>query len=336
LLVLQREFLEDEVVTGLQEGGEGAGATKKSPDVAEPLVEAPNHVEDQRAIGDDLTEGREIIGHLLQLAAVVGDGEVPLDEVAKPRVEVDRAGLAVTEELGLDGEPSMACGGALGGDDLSKIVGERGNDPGLDDAVHPGPVWRGVVWVILEHMTPKGEFAEDEEELVAPPVEVAGVDVEGVGDVIPDVADGDGLGVKLEKGDDLVVQHGGTEISRGRGAAREVTGGSRSRGGSSSRSFLGRASEGVAGALGGRVALLSGSSGLLLGLLRAGECSLALALGGSSGLLGLGRSRVVAVGGGGGRVLGGIPRGVGQRRALHDSAARQKAGAQGGQRKVET
>ena len=67
--------------------------------MAEALVEAADHVEDERTVGDDLAKGREIIGHLFQLAAVVGDGEVALDEVAKPCLEVDGASLTVAKEL---------------------------------------------------------------------------------------------------------------------------------------------------------------------------------------------------------------------------------------------
>ena len=47
-------------------------------------------------------------------------------------------------------------------------------------------------------MVLKRKLAEDEQELIAPAVEVAGVDVEDGGDVVPDVVDGDGLGVQLQ------------------------------------------------------------------------------------------------------------------------------------------
>ena len=40
------------------------------------LAEAANDVEDERAIGDDLAQVTQGIGHGLELAAVVGDGEV--------------------------------------------------------------------------------------------------------------------------------------------------------------------------------------------------------------------------------------------------------------------
>jgi len=107
LAVLHGEFLEDGIFTHLQEGGEGFGPAEERPDTAEALVEAADDVEDEGAIGDDLAEGYEIIGHLLQLAAVLGDREVALDEVVKPRLQLNGAGLPIAEELRLDGGPGV-------------------------------------------------------------------------------------------------------------------------------------------------------------------------------------------------------------------------------------
>ena len=59
-----------------------------------------------------------VIRHLLQLAAVLGDGEVALDKVAKLCLKLDGACLAVAEELGLHGKPSVPGRGAMGGDAL--------------------------------------------------------------------------------------------------------------------------------------------------------------------------------------------------------------------------
>ena len=118
LAVLHGEFLEDEILTRLQEGGERFGPAKERPNVAGALVEAVDDVEDKGAVRDDLAEGREIIGHL-QLAAVLGDGEVALDEVAKPRLQLNGAGLPIAEEMRLDGEPGVSGSGASGGDDLA-------------------------------------------------------------------------------------------------------------------------------------------------------------------------------------------------------------------------
>jgi hypothetical protein len=44
------------------------------------------------------------------------------------------------------------------------------------------------------------KFAEDQQELIAPTVEVVGVDIENDVDEAPDVVDGDGLDVKVQEG----------------------------------------------------------------------------------------------------------------------------------------
>ena len=88
--------------------------------MAEALVEATDHVKDEGVVGEHFAKSREVVGHLLQPAAVVGDREVALDEVAKARLKVDGASLPVAEELGLDGEPGMPGSGALDGDDLAR------------------------------------------------------------------------------------------------------------------------------------------------------------------------------------------------------------------------
>jgi hypothetical protein len=139
----QGEFLQGQIILHLREGGEGADASQQSIDVREALVEAMKHVEDEGAISDNLSQGGEIVDHLLQTAAVLSDGEITLYEVAKLRLELDRPCLLIAQELGFDGEPDVPGSGALGGDDLGEVVGEGVEDPGLDNAVHPIPVRRG-------------------------------------------------------------------------------------------------------------------------------------------------------------------------------------------------
>lgn len=89
--------------------------------------------------------------------AVLGDGEVSLDEVVEPRFKLYGTYFPALEELGLDGEPGVLGSVALGGDDL----GEGVEDPGIDDAIHLIPIRgqggnRGIeVDAILE-----GEFTK--------------------------------------------------------------------------------------------------------------------------------------------------------------------------------
>jgi hypothetical protein len=111
--------------------------------VGEALVEVADYVEDEHAVGDDFPESAKVVGHLLEAAAVLGDGEVALDEVAEPRLKLDGVYLPIPKELGLDGEPGVPGSAALGGDDLGEVVGERADDLGLDDAIHPIPIQGG-------------------------------------------------------------------------------------------------------------------------------------------------------------------------------------------------
>jgi hypothetical protein len=60
----------------------------------------------------------------------------------------------------------------------------------------------------------EGEFAEDQQKLIAPSVEVVGVDVEDDVDEALDVIDGDGLGVKVEEGGGLLEQQGRVKVAR--------------------------------------------------------------------------------------------------------------------------
>jgi hypothetical protein len=119
------EFLQGQVVLHLQEGGEGAGTPQQNTDVREALVETTKHVEDEGAVGDNLSQGGEIVGHLLQTTTVLGDREITLYEVVKLRLELDRPCLSIAQELGFDGEPGVPGSGALGGDDFGKVVGEE-------------------------------------------------------------------------------------------------------------------------------------------------------------------------------------------------------------------
>jgi len=135
---------------------------------------------------------------------------------------------------------------------------------------------------------PQGELAEDQQELITPPIEVAGVDVQNSGDVIADVVDSDCLGVELQQSHDFMMKHGGTKIRGGR-----TTGWGRIRGPRGCSGGL----CGSAGALGGRIAFLGGSSGLCLGLLGAGESGVARGQALALHALGLGSGGVGQVGG---------------------------------------
>jgi hypothetical protein len=106
--------------------------------VGEELVEPPKEVQDERAVADRLTERTEFIRHLLLLVTVLRDGEVALGG-AEGGVEVEGPGLSVAPELGLESDPDLTHSAPGLADDILQLHGERPEDPGQDDAVHPEP-----------------------------------------------------------------------------------------------------------------------------------------------------------------------------------------------------
>ena len=99
-------------------------------------------------------------------------------------VEVERALLAVAEELVLQGEPDGAGSGSgmVVPNNLLEIGRDCAEEPRHDDAVHALPVGVGVVGGVGENMAPEGEFPKNQEHLVAPAGVVVGLHVEDGGD----------------------------------------------------------------------------------------------------------------------------------------------------------
>jgi len=181
-LVREGEFLQAQGLLRLEEGGEGLAAPKVKTDVGEALVQAPDEVEDERPIGDNLAERAKVGGHPQETPAVICDGQITLGEAAELGVEVEGARLAVAEELGLHSKLGIACGDGTGGDGVSKVVGDGSEDPGLHDAVHARPIrLGGGDGGVGEDVVPEGELADDEKKLIPPASVVAG-DVEDDGD----------------------------------------------------------------------------------------------------------------------------------------------------------
>jgi hypothetical protein len=75
-----------------------------APDTLEALGEAADDVEYQRTVADRFSKVSEGVGHVLEAAAVLRDGQVPLTEVAELGVEVEGASLLIPEELILEGK----------------------------------------------------------------------------------------------------------------------------------------------------------------------------------------------------------------------------------------
>lgn len=78
-------------------------------DVGKMLIEAAEEVEDEGAIGDDLTEVAKIICHMLHTPIVIHDGKITLNEATELGVEIQGMGHMITEELRFHGNPRGAC-----------------------------------------------------------------------------------------------------------------------------------------------------------------------------------------------------------------------------------
>jgi hypothetical protein len=98
-------------------------------------------------------EVSQIVGHVLELAAVLIDREVTLNKSTKDSIKVKSTLLTVTEKLVLDGEPEVAHRATVFLDHLVKIHRDGVADPVEDDAVHPNPpriIGRGIVRDVLD------------------------------------------------------------------------------------------------------------------------------------------------------------------------------------------
>ena len=77
----------------------------------EALTEAPDQIEDEGAIRDGFADVGEGGSQALELAAVVGDGEITLAEVVKLGVEVEGTSFTIAEKLGFNGKPGLPSSG---------------------------------------------------------------------------------------------------------------------------------------------------------------------------------------------------------------------------------
>lgn len=119
-------------------------------------------VEDDGAIRNMLPKLEEGIGHVLQVVAVIGDGEVPLGKVAKLGFEEERPSFLIAEELRLDGEPGSTGGGVALHDGFGEIGRQSPEEPGSHNAVHPNLVWGLVIGSVGKDMTLQRVLAKDE------------------------------------------------------------------------------------------------------------------------------------------------------------------------------
>ena len=120
--------------------------------VAELVVEATKKREDELPIADRIAVLDKRGGHRLETAAIVGDVQRTLMEVAKLRLEEERARFAVAKELAFEIAPGMASRGLSQHQGLLQVVGDSVVDPRQDDAVRLRPCWARGEGRVLEDM----------------------------------------------------------------------------------------------------------------------------------------------------------------------------------------
>jgi hypothetical protein len=162
------ELLKQQIISYLQEGGETSPASKMKTNAGETLIETADDVEDESVVRDRLVEIIEGVSHPFELAAVAGDGEVALAEVAKLRVEEESPGLAISEKLGLDGKPGAASRDVADEHDIGKFGGDGADNPRLDDAIHQRPIGRGGRKCVGEYVVGQRVPVDDEKEGITP------------------------------------------------------------------------------------------------------------------------------------------------------------------------
>ena len=130
--------LHDEVVTDLQEGGEGLLTGDPRPEVIVAIVEPAEDVEDQDMFLHRPAKVAERVCHALHLEAELVDGEVALDERPEARIETQSPGLGVAQKLALECQLGPASVQSVA-DEVVEVQGDRPQDLGEDDVVVAQP-----------------------------------------------------------------------------------------------------------------------------------------------------------------------------------------------------
>lgn len=133
------DFLQQEVSLSLRKGRERTVQLEDGHHVAELSVQATEEREDHLPIANGVAELGKGGGHRLEAATIVGDVQGALTEVAKLRLEEERPGLALAEELVLEMAPGTASGGLPQHQRLLQVIGDGVVDPCQDGAVHLRP-----------------------------------------------------------------------------------------------------------------------------------------------------------------------------------------------------
>jgi hypothetical protein len=89
-------------------------------------------VEDERLLSDRMAKVPEALHHALEATTVVDDGHITLGESLELLVGIESVGGAVSKELGFNGDPDHAGGGAALGGGADEVVGDGAKKAGAD------------------------------------------------------------------------------------------------------------------------------------------------------------------------------------------------------------
>jgi hypothetical protein len=136
--------------------------------VAELTAEAAKESEHHLPIADGIIELSKGSRHRFELAAVVGDAQGFLAEVAEFCFEQKRQGLPLVEELVLEVAPRSASGALPHHQRLLQVTGDGAVDPCQDAAIGLNPCQARRESFIFKEVTSQGIFAKDGEEHATP------------------------------------------------------------------------------------------------------------------------------------------------------------------------
>jgi hypothetical protein len=122
---------------------------------------------------DDLSKITKGLGHPLNLATIVVDGETALHENTKLGVEAKCASFTIAEELLFDGQPGTAHSATRGASRLHQLGRECAQHSGQHDDIHAPLGWRGGAGV-REDMVGEGVPLEGKQNEIAPAIVVGG------------------------------------------------------------------------------------------------------------------------------------------------------------------
>jgi hypothetical protein len=172
-------------------------ALEKEPQVVEALREAAQNVRGEGAVGDGFAKLDEGVGEGLHAPAVLGDGGNTLAQRAELGVDELDAGLAVADELLLEGDPRDSSGRRRRGDDLEQLRRDGAVEPCENMEVHANPMRNVGEDGVAQHVVGEGVLAKDEEEEVPPLGERWDVQVEDDRNECTDVENAQSLGVEV-------------------------------------------------------------------------------------------------------------------------------------------